>query len=150
MVKEKPEELTIEEFKVPASIISMLARATKGLTIESEEIISKFTNIKDLKERTRFPTFPMLAFILYAYSLYDLDHYVFEPYKDSADTLMKLMVSYKGQSRAEMVEMAKVTIAGEAQQFYIGEARRQEQQQKKGFLSRFRKPKQEESEFAHK
>jgi len=138
------------DIKVVASRISMLVKAFEGRPIEPDDIITRLTNVKNILERSRFPTYPLLAKQVY---LRLIAKYV--PEADSclqwADREAEALISYRGQSRSEYVEMTRAAYAQEeAQRFYIGD-QQAPQPQKRGFLSRFRKPKpQEETEFTNK
>ena len=137
------------DIKVVASRISMLVKAFEGRPIEPDDIITRLTNVKNILERSRFPTYPLLAKQVY---LRLIKMYI--PEADScqqwADREAESLISYRGQSRSEYVEMTRAAYAQEAQRFYIGD-QQAPQPQKRGFLSRFRKPKpQEETEFTNK
>jgi len=137
------------DIKVVASRISMLVKAFEGRPIEPDDIITRLTNVKNILERSRFPTYPLLAKQVY---LRLIKMYI--PEADScqqwADREAESLISYKGLSRSEYVEMTRAAYAQEAQQFYIGD-QQAPQPQKRGWLSRHRKPKpQEETEFTNK
>lgn len=124
--------------------MSMLIRAFEGRPIDAKDIITSLTNIKNILERSRFPTYPLLAKQVY---LRLITKYV--PEAGSCEVWANLeaesLISYKGQSRAEYVEMTKAaTGSTEQQQFYFGEKGPPPTPQKRRFWQR--KPK-EESEF---
>jgi len=142
------EKLDTKMLKSTATAISMMVRAFEGRPIEPDDIITRLTNVKNILERSRFPTYPLLAKQVY---LRLIKMYV--PEADScqqwADLEAEALISYRGQSRSEYVEMTKAAYAQEAQRFYIGD-QQAPIPQKRGFLSRLRKPKQEETEFVNK
>ena len=128
-----------------AKAISMMVRAFEGKPIEPEDIISKMTNIKNILERSRFPTYPLLAKQVYL-RLIALYNPQAKSCEDWADLEAEALISYKGQSRAEYVEVARATSMTPGQEFYIGEGKPQAlPKSKRRFWQP--KPKKEESEF---
>jgi len=124
--------------------MSMLIRAFEGRPIDARDIITSLTNIKNILERSRFPTYPLLAKQVY---LRLIAKYIPEASscKEWADIEAEALISYKGLSRAENVEICKAaTGAQEQQQFYFGE-KGSPMQPKRRFWER--KPKEEPSEF---
>ncbi|MDH7607703.1 MAG: hypothetical protein QHH12_08140 [Candidatus Bathyarchaeota archaeon] len=142
------EKLDLDTLKITAQAIAMMVRAFEGQPIEPEDVISRLTNIKNLLERSRFPTYPLLAKQVYLrlIALYNPQAYAC---RDWADLEAEALISYKGQSREEYVEMARATAGPkEQQQFYFGGppvAPKAEAPVKRHFWSRAPK---EESEFA--
>jgi len=127
-----------------AKAISMMVRAFEGKPIEPEDIITKMTNIKNILERSRFPTYALLAKQVYLrlIALYHPECYHF---KDWADREAEALIEYKGQGRAEYVEVARAASAMQGQEFYFGEGKPQALPKPKTHFWQ-RKPK-EESEF---
>ena len=138
------EKLDTEVLASTAKAISMMVRAFEGKPIEPEDIITKMTNIKNILERSRFPTYPLVAKQVYL-RLIALYHPECFHFKDWADREAEALISYKGQSRSEYVEVARAASVMEGQEFYLGEGKpRQAPKAKTHFWSR--KPK-EETEF---
>jgi hypothetical protein len=133
-----------EDFKRELTKIALIIKASKGLPIDPDSIITQLTDIKNILERTRFPTYPILAKHVY---LRMMAKYILgadsclEWSKEEASAL----ISYKGQSRSETVEMNKAPQPTSGQQFYLNERTPQVQEGKRHFWSRG--PKKEESEF---
>jgi len=138
------EKLDTEVLTSTAKAISMMVRAFEGKPIEPQDIITKMTNIKNILERSRFPTYPLLAKQVYL-RLIALYHPECFHFKDWADKEAEALISYKGQSRSEYVEVARAASAMQGQEFYFGEGKPQAPQVKRRFWQR--KPKTEESEF---
>jgi len=137
------EQLDNRMLKSVFEAISMMVRAFEGKPIEPQDIITKLTNVKNILERSRFPTYPLLAKQVYLRLIAKYNPQA-SPCKDWADLEAEALISYKGQSRSEFVDMTKAaTAAQEQQQFYLGETRLA-QPPKRRFWQR--KPKQE-SEF---
>lgn len=135
--------------KTVATAISMLVRAFEGKPIEPEDVITRLTNVKNILERSRFPTYPLLAKQVYLrlIALYNPNAYACW---DWAELEAEALISYKGESRKEYVEMTKAAAAAATeQQFYFGERPPMPvQTPKKRFWQRSKTVK-EESEFAY-
>jgi len=138
------EQLDKEDFKKIAEFISMLVRAFEGKPIEPEDIISRFTNVKNLLERSRFMTYPLVGKQIYLRMIAAKNKNA-KSCLEWADKEGEALISYKGLSREEYVDSVKAATQQAEQEFYIGEKGKREQEQPK---RRFwqRKPK-EESEF---
>lgn len=119
-------------------IWSMLNRSLEGKPIDPEEVFQGYLNVKDIRERTRFP------------SLLDLKRHVFlrtfekytpeaKPFKDWADEEAYNFISYpKGEGRKEGIEImkAKGMIMQGVAPVFMGDLPRQEE--KKGRIQRLR------------
>lgn len=138
------ETLDTEVLKNTAKAISMMVRAFEGKPIEPEDIITKMTNIKNILERSRFPTYPLVAKQVYLRLITEY-HPECKAFEKWADLEAEALISYKGQSRAEYVEVARAASVSEAQEFYLGEGKpRPQPKTKTHFWNRKTK---EESEF---
>lgn len=138
-------ETLLDVATVTAEVVSRLARGFEGKAIEPKDIITRFTNVKNILERSRFPTYPLLAKQVYLRLIakYHPECYHF---KDWANLEAEALISYKGLSREEYVDSIKAaTRVDSEQQFYLGERKAAEPEKRK---TRFwsRKPK-EQSEF---
>jgi len=124
--------------------LAVVIRVLEGKPLEPKDIISKLTNVNNLRERSDFPTYPLLAEQVYCQMVTAKTGLkIFEQY---ATLKAEALISYKRQSRKENVEMTKGLTQPE-QMFLIGDQKQQAIQEKKrrfGFLRR--KPK-EQSEF---
>ena len=125
-----------------AKAISMMVRAFEGRSIEPEDIITRFTNIKNILERSRFPTYPLLAKQVYLRLIkeYNPQALACERW---ANLEAEALISYRGLSREEYVDSIKAASNVAEQQFHLGD-RNLQQPTKRRFWQR--KPK-EESEF---
>lgn len=133
-----------KEFLEFASKISVITRATQGKPVDATSIYDKLIDIKDIKERSRYPTYPILSLIVYLELIYKANRNA-KACLNWSQTLSKALISYKGQSRSEFVDMSKAPIPPQ-QEFYLGSQRSETQPMKKArFWSRA--PKQEPSEF---
>jgi len=144
-------QLDMDILKSIAEAISMMRRGFEGRPIEPEDIITRLTNVKNILERSRYPTYPLLAKQVY---LRLIAKYAPEAYacKDWADLESEALISYKGLSREEYVEMTRAATARPEQEFYFGEMPSMPEQAKvkRRWWQRLLpvKPK-EESEFAY-
>lgn len=145
------EKLDIGMLKTTATAISMMVRAFEGKPIEEDTVVSKLVDIKDIMQRSRFPTYPLIAKQVYLrlIALYNPNAYAC---KDWADLEAKALIAYKGQNWDAWIEMTKAEKGAvmPGQQFYFGEKQvaPTEPARKGHFWSRSPKPK-EESEFEH-
>ena len=139
-MSDETERLSKEEMNEIATLI----RVVQGKPVDPDSIITQLTNVKELLERTRFPTYPILAKQVYLRLIakYNVNA---SSCKEWADQEAKALISYKGQSRSESVEMNKSPQLQPTQQFSIGEHRSEAQPEKRHFWQR--SPKKEESEF---
>jgi len=130
--------------KSTAEALSMFARAFEGKPIEPENVIKTLIDHKNLMERSRFPTYPLLAKQVYL-RLIALFHPEAKCCADWADLEAHALIQYKGQGREEYVNVQKAASQSPEQQFYLAPKQGLQQQPKKSRWQ-FRKPK-EESEF---
>jgi len=171
-IKERPWEITEEEMrfiellrfldpeeraalleiaKLQAEMYAFWVRASRGEPIEAQDVITRLINVRDILERSRFPTYPLLAKQVYLRLIakYNPNAY---PCRDWADLEAKALIAYKGLNWDAYVEMAKATKEpSERQQFFFGIAPPMQQQPRKEVKRskwRFwRRGKEEESEF---
>lgn len=141
------EQMDMDVLTNVAEAIRMLVCAFEGKPIESDDVITRLINVKNIIERSRFPTYPLLAKQIYLrlIALYNPQAY---PCKDWADLEAQALVSYKGLNWDAYVEMAKASQVPEGrQEFYFGTTppKTEQPQLKRHFWQR--KPKQEQSEF---
>lgn len=141
------EKLDTGMLKSVAEAISMMVRAFEGKPIEPEDIITRLTNVKNILERSRFPTYPLLAKQVYL-RLIAFYNPQASPCKQWADFEAEALIEYKGQGRDEYVEMTRAMAMPSEQQFYFGEEGKPQVPQVKKRRFWQRKPK-EESEFEH-
>jgi len=151
-----PKDNSIKEIKDIALMISYFSKAIKGLPLEDDSIVTKLTDIKELLERSRFPTMALVQkqvyLNLWADEMLKKDniHRGAIAIKSWAILEAKAMISYtdKGKtgSRFEWVEMTKAEKqVSPSQSFFLAPQQQQQiPQQKRGLLSRKSK---EESEF---
>lgn len=126
--------------------LSWFVRATEGKSIEPEEWITKFTDVKNIRERSDFPTYPMVGLEVYLTLLS-------WKYGDNAKAcqawakyLAETMISYRRRSRGEAVEMSKKQeIAIPGQELLTRTTAEKQPKRRWNFLRR--KSPQEESEF---
>ncbi len=127
--------------------IAKLKRAFEGKPPDPQDIITRLTNVKNILERSRFPTYPLLSKQIY---LRLIGKYIPEASAclEWAEREAEALISYKGLSREEFTEQMKhIAGAREDQQFFIGDM---VSGRTPGRFARFRKPKKREapSEFA--
>ena len=141
-----------ELLKDVAGVISTLVRAFEGKPPEGEDAITWLTNVKNILERSRFPTYPLLQKQVYLRLLHKFAEKEGseegQAYEDWANAEAQALISYKGKSREEYTEQLKHASGAidEGQRIVFGMS--SPQPQKRGFLRGFRKPKEgEESEF---
>ena len=139
------EELDTKMVASAWKAISMMVRAFDGKPIEPEDIITRFTNIKNILERSRFPTYPLLAKQVYLRLIAEYNPQA-KACEKWANLEAEALISYKGLSRQEYVDSIKAAAnVGTEQQFYVGEGKPIQPQVKRRFWQR--KPKTDESEF---
>ena len=130
------------EFKKRMRRIVLIIKAGRGEPIDPDSVITQLTDIKNVLERTRFPTYPMLGKHVYLRLIADMNTNAKACYKWSEKEASAL-ISYKGQSRAEVVEMNKAPQIPQ-QSIYLNPQQQAQQQTKTHFWNR---PKKEASEF---
>jgi len=138
-----------KEFKKYAEQISLLIRAFDGRPMEDDSLITKLTDVKNILERSRFPTYPILGKQEYLRLIAKYNPQA-QACKDWAEFEAQALISYKGQGREEYVDMTKSAQIIPETPLYLGEQQKpgiQQQPQKKGFWSRLRRPAKTESEF---
>jgi len=123
-------------------IIQKISRALDGKPIEPSDMISKLTNVKNILERSDFPTYPLLQEQIYCRLV--SAKYGLTIFKKYAETKAEALISYKRQSRKENVEMTK-RLASPEQMLVFGDQTPQLPQPKKRFWQRGKK--KEETEF---
>jgi len=137
-------KLDVSLLKNTAEALSMFARAFEGKPIEPENVIKTLIDHKNIMERSRFPTYPLLAkqvFLRLIEVSYGKEAKICGVW---ADLEAQALIEYKGQGRGEYVDVQKAASQqGPEQQFYLGP--RQQERPKRRFFSR--KAKTEESEF---
>jgi len=141
-------KLDKDMLKDVAGVISTLVRAFEGKPPEGEDAITRLTNVKDILERSRFPTYPLLAKQVYLRLIHKYAPYEAESCEAWANLEARALISYKGKSREEYTEQLKHASGAldEGQRIIFGMG--SPQPEKKGFMRGFRKPKEtEETEF---
>lgn len=137
-----------ESVKSACEAISMIKRAFDGKPIEADDIITRLTNVKNILERSRFPTFPLLAKQVFC-RLIAKYHPECTSFLDLVELEAEALISYKGEGRKEYVEMTKGITNQPENLFYVGgeqvKPQPSQEQKKKHFWQR--KPKEEKSEF---
>jgi hypothetical protein len=145
------QNVDLKEMENLAEFISMMDRALNGLPIREDSKISYFTDIMDLTERTRLPTYPQVMIQDYLRLGYKIYGEVARSLLLWADLHAHSMISYKGGSRTEFVEMKRASINSEKQEFYIGGQPKIEQNQEQSIPQKrhwySRAPKQEDNEL---
>lgn len=138
----------LELIRQNLDIISMLIRAFEGKDVNPEhDVITRLINVKNILERSNFPTMPLINFQVYC-RLVAKYHPELECFKDWADLQAEALKSYKALSSEQYVEMMKA-LQGVAPQpqssTNINFPGQQAQQQKRGLFRRGPKP--EKAEF---
>lgn len=138
--------LSPEQFLEFANKISIITRATQGKTVEQTSIYDKLIDIKDIKERSRYPTYPILSLIVYLENIAKANPNA-KACSVWSNHLSKALISYKGQSRSEFVDMSKAPQPPQ-QEFYLGSQRYIEPRQQKKAHFWSRPPKQDYNELS--
>jgi len=126
-------------------VISQMIRAFEGKPLDGD-YISRLTDVKNILERTDFPTYPLLREQVFLRLCATIYPNALKSWGIYADLLAQAFISYKRQSRKEYVEQTKGLQSPE-QVFMIGDRTQQvEQPQKRRFGFLRGKPK-EEREF---
>lgn len=95
-----------EKIKLWLQNLSMLDRALDGKPIEPTDIISGLINLKDIRERSRFPTILDVKAQTYKRLLAEKIPEC-KAFEEWANQEAHALISLKGESRKEGVEMAK-------------------------------------------
>lgn len=95
-----------EKFYERIKRISALSRALEGKNIEFDSIIEQLIDIKDIKERSRYPTYNILSLVVYLNNIADLNPQA-SSCRKWAETLSKALISYKGEGRKEAIEFKR-------------------------------------------
>jgi len=93
---------------VVAKTISTLVRALDGKPPEGEDAITRLTNVKDILERSCFPTYPLLAKQVYLRLIHRYAPVEAESCEAWANLEARALISYKGKSREEYTEQLKM------------------------------------------
>jgi hypothetical protein len=135
--------LDVERIKKIGEVISVLIRSLSGQPIEPNDIISRMTNLKNIRERSRYPTYPILTEVDYLYMIYDQNKNA-KACENWANKISESLISYKGGSRAEYVDSVKASANVPQQEFYMGEKGKpvEQEQKRRHFWSR--EPKKQE------
>lgn len=113
--------LSAEEQKKQLRTLSLLLAVFEGKNIdEQQDLISFNVNLKDIKERTRFVTFPILKENVYFRLLADLYPEIAASGLLYADMTAKSYISYKGLGREEFRDIRKAAQPEIGQDLVIG------------------------------
>jgi len=127
-----------DEFRKLLQALSMTVRARRGESIEPEDIFSGMLNIKDIRERTRFPSYLDLRRHIYLRFLSYIAPEVSDIINAWVDEEAHEFISYpKGEGRKEGVEIlaAKGMKVQGIAPIFLGERRLEE---KKGRFQRLK------------
>lgn len=124
--------------------ISKLIRVLEGKPLEDDTIIKSLTNPKEILERSRFMTYPLLQKNVYL-RLVATKHPELKSFREWANYEAKALISYKGEGRKEWVEQRKNTQQAESGTVIGSYTGQPQPQPKKRFWQR--SPKPEKSEF---
>lgn len=138
-------ELPEDDINKILGIIRKFMLTLDGKNIEDDSVTLNLTDPKEILERTRFTTFPLLQKNVYL-RIVAKHHPELTAFKHWADIEAKALLSYKGESRKEWVEIKKAAQIAQPTQLFNGYSPTHEQQttQKKRFWQRTPKT---ESEF---
>jgi len=137
------------DLKEQATIVMTWFRALEGKSIDESSVVTKLVDIKNILERSRFPTYPLLAKQVYL-RLIAFYNPQAQACKQWADFEAEALIAYKGLNWEAWVEQAKAERIP-TQEFIFGQPAPQAPTQagpikKAHFWSRPSKP-QEQSEF---
>lgn len=123
------------------SKIAQLIRAFEGVDPEAETAIKQLIDMKNILERSRFPTYPILARQVYLRLIAKIYPEVAESCKDWADFEAHGLIQYQGKGREEFVEINKAPQGSQQNtEFYMSPNKAEPKQ---SLLSRFTKKKEE-------
>lgn len=140
------EKLDLQMLKNTAEAISMFVRAFEGEAIEPSDIIRDLINVRNIIERSNFPSYPVITRQVYL-RLVAKYNKNYKAYEDWMDIEAQALKSYKGKSTEQYVEIAKAKMASEAGQNIIfgTQVGKAEEKKKPGRLARlFGKGKEEQ------
>lgn len=140
-----------EEYRKIFEILSMLVRAFEGKDISETDVITRLVNVKNILERSRFPSMNIINFQVYC-RLVAKYHPELQCFEDWANIQAHALISYQGLSREEYVDMYKAQVGyAPTPQTAIsvgsGSPQAQQQQQQKKAHWWSRKPKEPQGEF---
>jgi len=136
-----------KQSKMFLELISMQVRAFEGRPVDPEDVYTRLTNVKNILERSRFPTYTLIAKQVYLRLLRWKYGDVAQVCKEWADLEAESLISYKGLSRQEYTEQMKH--AGQDMgpgAYFFGDRLGEQPTPKHRF---WQKPKREESEFVY-
>lgn len=149
MSKDENEQVDLETLSDDdLETLSKLMRVLDGESPNPpDEIITSLTNPKNILERTRFPTHPLLQKNVYL-RLVAAKHPELTAFKEWADSEAEALISYKGEGRKEWVEQRKAAApeAGTVIGSYSGQQQPQQPQKKHWWNRGTHKP---QSEFVN-
>lgn len=91
-------------------IFAMLVRAFEGKEVNPDsDVITRLINVKNILERSNFPSMPIINFQVYA-RLLNKYHPELEAFKDWADYQAEALKSYKALSSEQYVDMMKAQL----------------------------------------
>lgn len=118
--------------------LSMMMRALDGQQIEQNSVVTRLTDVKNIRERSRYPTYRLVRKITYLNLLAHLNPNA-QICKTWADLESETLIAYKGLQRKEWVEQTRAENNLNPQQtFNVNPQGQPQQEQKRGFFSRFR------------
>lgn len=141
----------VELIKQNLDVLSMMIKAFEGKEVNPDnDVITRLINVKNILERSNFPTMPIINFQVYC-RLVAKYHPECVAFKDWADFQAEGLKSYKALSSEQYVEMMKAQLGYVAPpqtstNISLG-SNPMQQQAKRGLLRRGPKP--ESSEFGN-
>lgn len=132
------------EVKQKLERLSMLKRAFQGRPIDTGTVVTRLTDVQNILERSRFPTYPTIQNQVCLRMHKTVYGEVAQSSEDLADAIAESFISYRGGSRQEWVDQMKhAGGAGEEQNIYFG-PQRERQEPKRRFWQRKPKPEHQE------
>lgn len=139
----------IDLIKQNLDVLSMLIRAFEGQDINPEnDIITRLINIKNILERSNFPSMPIINFQVYC-RLVAKYHPELEAFQQWANYQAEALKSYKALSSEQYVDMVKSTSGLPAQPLTNINLNpmAQQQQQKRGLFRRAPRDQREQQKY---
>lgn len=135
-----------KEFQKICEILSMMFRAFEGKDVNPDnDPITRLINVKNILERSNFPTMPHITFQVYTRLIAET-HPELEAFKTWANLHAEALKSLKSLSSEQYVDMYKAQNGTLPQQqgnsFFLNPNIAQQQQQKKSIFRRERKERQ--------
>lgn len=134
----------VSDIRRMGQIISILVKSFNGEDVSGEDKIIMLTNPREILERSNYPTYTQAGLAVYLYNIWKITG--IQAFKIWADYQSRALISYKGKSREQYVEMTKAAQIVPSQMFALNSPQQPntiQQPQKAHFWNRMPKPEED-------